>query len=226
MALTKYCRINHWAGVISVHLPKRARDFSGQKFGKLTAIKPIEYNRHKQIVWHCQCDCGNTKDAVGSEIAKGNIRSCGCLGRHGHSSRKNRSPTYSSWLSMISRCTNPRDPQYHHYGGRGITVCERWRKFENFLADMGERPKGTSIDRIDGSGNYERSNCKWSTPKEQAQNRRNHRGEKTPSSKLTTEQIIAIKNDQRSSSDIAKDYSVNRRQISRIKSGERWAHIK
>ena len=93
--------------------------------------------------------------------------------KHGHNRGGNRmSPTYRTWDSMIGRCTRPSNASYPRYGGKGITVCERWRVFENFLADMGDRPEGRTLDRIDPSGNYEPGNCRWLTPKEQLARRR------------------------------------------------------
>lgn len=92
---------------------------------------------------------------------------------HGHSPKGAPTLTYRSWQSMISRCTYDTNASWEHYGGRGITVCERWRAFTNFLADMGERPEGKTLDRIDPDGNYEPSNCRWATPTEQRANRRN-----------------------------------------------------
>jgi len=91
---------------------------------------------------------------------------------HGHAPHGAFTPTYWTWQGMHARCRYPSSSGYKHYGGRGITVCDRWASFENFLADMGERPKGTSIDRINVDGNYEPGNCRWATPKEQRQNRR------------------------------------------------------
>lgn len=112
-------------------------------------------------------------------MRNGNAASCGCArrgrrpasDRHGHAAAT-RSATYRSWCAMWTRCTNPKTIGWANYGGRGITVCVRWRVFETFLADMGERPEGTTLDRRDPDGNYEPGNCRWATPQEQRANRR------------------------------------------------------
>lgn len=96
--------------------------------------------------------------------------------RHGHNTREAKSPTYQSWAGMKSRCLNPHDDNFHNYGGRGISICKRWLKFENFLADMGKRPVGRTLDRFpDKNGNYERRNCRWATWKEQMNNTRRNK---------------------------------------------------
>ena len=147
------------------------------KYGRLTKLKDTGKRKWREIVWLCRCDCGNYVEVPTGSLQSGNTRSCGCLlSTHGHTRCKQRSRTYYSWSSMKQRCANQNTPRYKDYGGRGIRVCNRWLKFENFLEDMGEKPEGyrISIDRIDNDGNYEPNNCKWSTPKEQASNRRNN----------------------------------------------------
>lgn len=95
------------------------------------------------------------------------------MSKHGHSTRETLSPTYRSWQHMRTRCLNPKDKNFPRYGGRGITVCAQWGDFKNFLADMGERPKGCSLDRKDANGNYEPGNCRWATEIQQQNNRTN-----------------------------------------------------
>lgn len=130
--------------------------------------------------YKCRCFCGGVFEAHGHTLLSGSRKSCGCLSaptqfktKHG-ASGSNKAPEYSSWAAMKDRCKRPGNASYRHYGGRGIKVCDRWlNDFEAFLADMGPRPDGHSIDRIDPNGNYEPSNCRWATAKEQCLTRRN-----------------------------------------------------
>lgn len=160
-------------------------DITGQQFGRLTAVKRLPFKR-PHSVWLCRCECGRTKKVALASLRRGLTRSCGCLYRevfavqnnnfrHGASTRERMTPEYVSWFSMKARCYNPNAANYHLYGGRGIKICERWRSsFTNFLEDMGPKPTPShSIDRINNDSNYEPANCKWSTSKEQAANRRN-----------------------------------------------------
>jgi hypothetical protein len=160
-------------------------DLSGQRFGRLAVLGRAQRAK-PEAYWHCRCDCGVEVVVNGCRLRNGNTRSCGCLRRetaaingdhnvsHGYARMGiRRHPLYSVWSGMRTRCRNPNNKNWKDYGGRGITVCERWDKFENFLADMGERPGPSySIDRIDVEGNYEPGNCRWATPTEQVRNRR------------------------------------------------------
>lgn len=158
---------------------KQIGDLTGKRFGRLIVVSRSEnINRHK--TWLCRCDCGVEK-IIGSSNLIGGTKSCGCLKRetiinifttHGMT----KSPERMSWKAAKARCFNKNSDKYRDYGGRGITMCSRWvNSFQNFYDDMGVRPPGTSLDRIDNDGNYEPGNCKWSTPKEQQRNRRPYR---------------------------------------------------
>lgn len=144
----------------------------GQQFQKLTvrAVAPKKHKRQRVLV---ECECGNEKVVDAKHMVKGRIGSCGCrLTRHGMTG----TPEWYAYQSMLSRCTRPKNAGYHNYGGRGITICERWLGadgFINFLADMGSRPSPThSIDRKNNEGGYCPENCRWATKAEQSRNKR------------------------------------------------------
>lgn len=151
----------------------------GRRFGRLVVVARGT-NRGRKVMWVCRCDCGQQSVAQTADLTAGKHRSCGCLqldtvtfhGATHHGGGK--SPEYLSWGGMKQRCLNPRSAKYAYYGGRGITIYDRWRdSFEAFLADMGPRPgPGYSIDRLDPDGNYEPGNCRWATRAEQRANQR------------------------------------------------------
>jgi len=162
------------------------KNIIGNRFGKLVVKDRIPSvvspKGHRYQLTLCVCDCGREKIIRLSNLNSGNVNSCGCFhgtkhghtrGSHGH---PRQSPTYQTWVNMIVRCENEHHRKYHLYGGRGIKVCQQWREsFEAFLADMGERPPGKTIDRKNPDGDYDKSNCRWATWLEQQRNRRNNR---------------------------------------------------
>lgn len=154
----------------------RALELIGKRFGRLVVVERVPSARPGSAMWRCRCDCGGTKDVASKYLSNGTVSSCGCLVRtHGHSSGGSRTKTYMTWDSMRRRCENPSHRAYPDYGGRGITVCDRWRDFSCFLEDMGEKPEGFSLDRIDNSLGYSKENCRWATSQEQNRNTRGTR---------------------------------------------------
>lgn len=154
------------------------KDLSGIKFGRLTIASDAGRNKDGRRIVICACDCGNKKMVLRKNVLNGNSKSCGCLQAdtmrkirtsHGMSNSKE----YLAWVNIKTRCMNPSVKCFKNYGGRGIKICKRWMKFENFLEDMGEPPSGMVLDRKNNSLGYSKSNCKWSTFKESTANRSN-----------------------------------------------------
>ena len=148
-------------------------DLRGRRFGALVPYLHAGV-RGGHSHWECLCDCGRIKVVRQSHLLTGNIKSCNApvhRVRHGHARVGCASPTYIAWQNMLRRC-RPDGADARLYYDRGIRVCARWRRFENFLTDMGERPDGRSLDRIDNDRGYEPGNCRWATASEQMRNRR------------------------------------------------------
>lgn len=189
-------------------LSSRTKDLTGEKFGLLTVLSYAGQSEGKSKInqWLCKCDCGEEEIKFVTALNKGQDRCKKCafeqMGesyrKHDKSKAMKNEPTYITWKSMKARCNNPNATGYKNYGGRGIEVCERWNDYANFVADMGKRPDGMTIDRIDGDGNYEPSNCRWATDESQTNNRR-------------TNHAVTYKGESLTISQLAKSVGVDRR---------------
>jgi hypothetical protein len=156
---------------------QQQQDMIGRKFGSWTVISlfPGEFHNTR---YYCKCSCGTEKDVCGVSLRRGlSLRCAKCKHRNKIKHGMAHTKIYASWCAMIKRCNNPNATQYKDYGGRGIKVCDRWLKFDNFYEDMGDRPKGFQIDRIDNDLGYSKENCQWVTPKENSNNRRKRKKE-------------------------------------------------
>lgn len=158
----------------------RILDLTGKKFGRLRVVARGPDKEQGRPSWLCVCTCGKQSAVDGRALRCGNTRSCGCwkdekTGARRRTHGMSYTVTYAVWRNMHERCGNPNNTQYADYGGRGIGVCTRWHSFENFLADMGERPEGMTLERMKNSRGYSKSNCVWATRMQQAKNKRNNR---------------------------------------------------
>lgn len=157
-----------------------ACDLTGKRFGRLTVLAALEQRKARYVQYECRCKCGNIVRVTGSALRNGVVRSCGCLRvRHGYSAvDASTKKLFNVWLAMHGRCYNKSDARYKDYGGRGIRVCRRWQYtqtavgFKHLLSDMGLRPDGMSIDRINNDKGYSPKNCRWATAKQQQENKR------------------------------------------------------
>jgi len=159
-------------------MKQRYKDLTGKKFGRLLVIRKIPNNKGTRANWLCLCDCGKDHEVDSYHLSYGKTQSCGCLQKERASLANKKhgmtqTPEFETWMRMISRCTNINNQDYSNYGGRGIKICDRWiESFKNFYNDMGERPQGTSLDRIDVDGDYSPDNCRWANLYIQSLNKR------------------------------------------------------
>lgn len=159
----------------------RKINLTKQKFGRLTALEEAGRDKWGNVLWKCMCECGKTTIVYCGSLKNGNTKSCGCLTRGRHPThRMGQTQVYKTWNAMLQRCTNPNNPAFKNYGGRGIKVCKEWlNSFGVFFKDMGEKPQGLSIERKDNNKDYFPENCKWATRTEQNRNQRIKKNNKT-----------------------------------------------
>ena len=211
------------------------KQIAGHRFGRWLVLQRAKNGNAGQAQWLCRCSCGKQNIVPGAALRAGNTLSCGCLRRDSNREwmKKNakriatthglsRTLAYASWGGMMHRCYNPKCRNYYNYGGRGIVVCKRWHSVKSFFKDMGERRKGYTLDRVDNNKGYCPSNCRWATPKTQANNRRQGKGHPI---KLSEKDVRNIRESFLVARKLANKYSVNKNTIDRIRQRKTWKHV-
>lgn len=209
---------------VSNLLNKRFGRWHVVKFGE---FRPENSGRQRPF-WECRCDCGKMRFVSGNSLMRGVSQSCGCVQQrvrsHGfcQGGHAGTNPTYKIWSGMRARCQCPTNKAYRYYGARGIMVCERWQNFENFYSDMGERPPGLTIERMDNNKGYFPDNCKWATMDEQYKNKR-----KPSTVKLTAGQVRCIRmlKGQKTAAAIASIYGIRSHVVYKVLANKTWREI-
>jgi hypothetical protein len=206
----------------------KLKDLTGQRYGYLVVLEQNGRSASGNVKWLALCDCGEKTTATSGNLQYGSVASCGCRRfKHAQRSESQHGPLmqtseYQTWASMLARCGNPKDKFWRRYGGRGIHVCERWRRFDHFFADMGRKPSPRhSIDRVNNDGNYEPGNCRWATSSEQLRNRR-------WGYKLTPETVALARSrfaQGETRQQIADSLHVSRALIGLVVARKIWSHV-
>ncbi len=209
----------------------RVIDLTGKRFGRWTVLR-FTSRENRRTLWLCRCDCGVERDVLALSLTRsdGNSRSCGCLAREesslrapslAHGASRKTSPVhreYRIWKNMHSRCSTPSAKAFERYGGRGITVCDRWRSFENFIADMGPAPtREHTLDRVDNVLGYEPGNCRWATQTQQQRNRTNNKLDEHRAAEIRS--LVA---GGMSHGSTAKRFGVSKKLVTEIVAGRAW----